>query len=82
MKYIDIHGHMNFAAYEADRAEVIKRALDAGVAMISVGTQLDTSKAAIQLAHEYDSMYAKQPSRIMTYKTWAKETKSSPLAEK
>lgn len=31
-QYIDVHTHVNFAAFEQDRDEVIKRALDAGVA--------------------------------------------------
>lgn len=56
--YIDIHGHMNFAAYEADREDVIKRAQDAGVAMITVGTQIDTSKKAIELTETHENMYA------------------------
>jgi TatD DNase family protein len=57
-KYIDVHGHMNFSAYETDREEVIKRAKDAGVVMISVGTQFDTSKMALDLAHSHENMYA------------------------
>ncbi|MBU6232477.1 TatD family hydrolase [Patescibacteria group bacterium] len=57
-KYIDIHGHVNFAAYDADREEVIKRAQEAGVAMITVGTQLDTSRAALELARAHEGMYA------------------------
>jgi TatD DNase family protein len=57
-KYIDIHSHMNFAAYDTDREEVMKRALYAGVAMITVGTQLDTSKAAVELAQFHDGLYA------------------------
>ncbi|MFA6554705.1 MAG: TatD family hydrolase [Candidatus Paceibacterota bacterium] len=58
MKYIDIHGHINFAAYDADREDVIKRAKDADVAMVAVGTQLDTSKKALGLAHKHDNVYA------------------------
>ncbi|MBU6232549.1 TatD family hydrolase, partial [Patescibacteria group bacterium] len=58
LKYIDIHGHVNFAAYDADREEVIKRAQEAGVAMITVGTQLDTSRAALELARTHEGMYA------------------------
>ena len=27
-KYIDIHSHVNFKAFDEDREEVIKRALD------------------------------------------------------
>lgn len=53
-KYIDIHSHANFAAYDEDREEVIKRALDNDVWMINVGTQNDTSKQAIELAEKYE----------------------------
>jgi TatD DNase family protein len=58
MKYIDIHGHVNFAVYDGDRKQVIDRAIKAGVAMITVGTQIDTSRLAVELAHKYDHMYA------------------------
>ena len=47
MKFIDVHSHVQFAVYDADREEVIKRARDAQTEMINVGTQADTSKAAV-----------------------------------
>ncbi len=53
MKFIDVHSHVQFAAYDADRAEVMERAKTSDTAMINVGTQADTSKAAIELAHQY-----------------------------
>ncbi len=56
--YIDVHAHTNFAAYDADRAEVMKRASDAGVVMINVGTQADTSRRAIEIAEQYENAYA------------------------
>lgn len=52
--YIDIHSHVNFAAFNIDRDEVLKRALDNEVAVINVGTQRDTSKSAIALAEKYE----------------------------
>ncbi len=52
--YIDIHSHLNFVAFDADREATVKRALDAGVAMINVGTQQDTSKKAVELAEKYE----------------------------
>lgn len=57
-KYIDIHSHTNFKAFEEDRDAVIRRALDAGVAVINVGTQIDTSRKAVEMAHEYEGVYA------------------------
>ena len=53
MKLIDIHSHVQFAAYDTDRDEVMARAREAGIGMINVGTQQDTSKAAVELAHKY-----------------------------
>lgn len=58
-RYIDIHSHTNFAAFDNDRVEVMKRAREAGVAMINVGTQKDTSASAVALAEKYlDGVYA------------------------
>ncbi|RJQ35556.1 TatD family deoxyribonuclease [Candidatus Parcubacteria bacterium] len=57
-RYFDAHTHPQFVAYDADREEVIKRALEAGVAMNVVGTQKDTSAAAVALAEKYDGVYA------------------------
>lgn len=58
LKFFDIHSHLNFSAYDADREEVIVRAQEAGVGMINVGTQIDTSRKAVELAEKYDNMYA------------------------
>jgi TatD DNase family protein len=52
-KYIDIHSHVNFIAFNADGDEVIKRALDADTWVINVGTQLDISRKAVEMAREY-----------------------------
>ena len=53
-KYIDIHSHLNFKAFDADRDEVIKRALENDTWVITVGTQLDTSKKAVEMANQYE----------------------------
>lgn len=58
MKYFDAHTHTNFVAYADDREEVITRSKEMGVGMNVVGTQLDTSKAAVALAEQYDHVYA------------------------
>ncbi|HEY4512956.1 MAG TPA: TatD family hydrolase [Candidatus Paceibacterota bacterium] len=58
-KYIDIHSHVNFSAFDADREEVIKRALDHDTFVINVGTQIDTSRKAVELANKYaEGVYA------------------------
>ena len=49
-KFFDAHTHIHFPAYDADREVVLARAKEAGVKMITVGTQESTSAAAIALA--------------------------------
>ncbi|MBI5005044.1 MAG: TatD family hydrolase [Candidatus Lloydbacteria bacterium] len=57
-KFFDIHTHAHFAAFDEDRDGVMERAREAGVAMINVGTDRDTSLAAILLAEKYEPVYA------------------------
>ncbi len=57
-KLIDTHTHVQFHAFKDDADEVIKRALDAGIGMINVGTQKDTSVNAIALAEKHEGVYA------------------------
>jgi len=58
MQFFDIHTHAHFAAFDEDRDIVMLRARDAGVAMINVGTDRETSLSAIALAEKYDNVYA------------------------
>ena len=58
-KYIDIHSHVNFKAFDEDRDEVIKRALENDTWVINVGTQIDTSRKAVEMANQYkEGVYA------------------------
>ncbi len=52
---IDTHAHVNFKAFENDAKEVLQRALDSGVNVVNVGTQLDTSRQCVELAHQFPS---------------------------
>ncbi len=52
-KLIDAHTHVQFSVFEPDADEVIKRSLEAGVWLVNVGTQQDTSRDAIALAEKY-----------------------------
>lgn len=55
----DAHTHIHFPAYNKDRDEVIKRARAAGVKIITVGTNLKTSKEAVVIAEKYpDDIWA------------------------
>ncbi len=53
IKYIDIHAHLNFPDYNADREEVIRRAAYQGVAIINIGTHIESSKQSIDIADSY-----------------------------
>lgn len=57
-RIIDSHCHSQFPQYDTDRKEVINRALDAGIQMICVGTDLDMSRKAVALAEEYEGIWA------------------------
>ena len=58
-KYIDIHSHVHFIAFNEDRDEVVERALANDTWMINVGTQIDTSRHAVELANKYsEGVYA------------------------
>lgn len=58
MNLIDTHCHPQFPQYDQDRDEMIKRALDAGIQMICVGTDLEMSKKAIELAQRNAGIWA------------------------
>jgi TatD DNase family protein len=56
---IDTHTHLDDARYNADREAVIARAREAGVdTLITVGCDLASSRAALELASCYPCVYA------------------------
>jgi len=56
---VDTHAHLDDERFDTDRDEVIARALDAGVAFILCpGTNLDSSRRAVELAEKHDCLYA------------------------
>ncbi len=80
---IDSHTHIHFPAYDSDREAVLKRAKDAGVKMICVGTQASTSEAAIRLAEQNpDDVWATvgfHPNHLGEH--WHHDTKEQESAE-
>lgn len=59
IKLFDVHAHVQFHAFKDDVDVVIGRARASGVGMINVGTQKDTSAAAVNLTERYpDGVYA------------------------
>ncbi len=56
---IDVHCHLNFHAYEKNYDELIQEANDAGVTyIINTGTKIDSSEKAVELAQNYEHLYA------------------------
>ena len=56
---LDSHCHLNDDGLFEKRAEIIERAKEAGVSlMLCVGWDLESSKRAVQIAHEFDCVYA------------------------
>ena len=56
---IDTHSHLNFNAYSEDFNKVIEKTLSENIWMINVGTKLETSKKAVELAQMYkEGVYA------------------------
>ena len=54
----DSHCHPQFSQYEKDQEEVLGRAREAGIGLICVGTDYETSKQGIELAQKYESIWA------------------------
>jgi TatD DNase family protein len=56
---IDTHAHLDYTDYDPDRAAVIARAAEAGVTgIISIGTRLDSSARAVELAENFPNIRA------------------------
>ena len=54
---IDTHAHLDMPQFDPDRAEVIARAHEQGVQVITVGIDLESSRRAVALAEEF-GLYA------------------------
>lgn len=57
-KYFDIHSHLNAPEYDQDIKEVVERLKESNTFTIVVGTGLESSKKAVELADKYDEIYA------------------------
>ena len=58
MKFVDIHAHLQFPQFDADREAVIRRLAEAGIGVINVGTDLASSQGAIALAEKHENKHA------------------------
>ncbi len=56
---IDVHCHLQFQAFESDYDSVIKDAFSSGLTkIINVGTRIESSQKAVELAEKYDKIFA------------------------
>ena len=55
---VDTHTHLNFQAFDKDRAEVIKRAEKNKVAMMVVGANFKSSRKAVEIANKNSDIFA------------------------
>ncbi len=74
---IDTHAHTQFTAFNDDHIEVLDRAKKAGVLVVNVGTQIDTSKAAIKMAEEYNCFAVVGLHPVHTYSQHVDEEETS-----
>ena len=58
IKYIDVHSHIHFPEFAVDREAVLERMREAGIATITIGVDLESSKEAIAFAEKHDGVYA------------------------
>src|SRR5712671_4879917 len=67
--FYDTHAHLDFPDFAQDLTSVIERAEAAGIArIISIGTDLESSRRAIQLSEQFPNVFAAvgwHPSHVM-----------------
>lgn len=57
--FFDTHAHLDFPDFQSDLPLVIERANEAGISkLISIGTDLESSRRAIDLAERFDCVFA------------------------
>ncbi len=57
-RLIDTHCHLHFPAYDADRDDVLGRMREKGIAAITVGTNVTTSKSGVAFAEQHPDIFA------------------------
>jgi len=78
---IETHAHLDFPDFAHDLDDVLRRATDAGVTrIITIGTSVESSRRAIDLAEKYPAVYA----AIGVHPTYVEEAEEdvfTPLRE-
>lgn len=58
-EFFDTHAHLDFPDFNADIADVVSRATEAGISrIITIGTTLDGSRRAIAIAERFTGVFA------------------------
>ena len=58
-EFYDTHAHLDFPDFRDELPEVINRAADAGISrIITIGTDLESSQRAIEIANRFESVFA------------------------
>lgn len=57
-RYVDVHSHISFPEFDHDRGDVLARMEDAGVAAVTVGVGLESSRKAVALADASERVWA------------------------
>lgn len=52
---IDTHAHVNFRAFQDDAEDTLRQALQKDVWVVNVGSQIDTSRQAVELAKKFET---------------------------
>jgi TatD DNase family protein len=58
VKYIDIHCHLDFKDYDADRSQILERMKEGEVGAITIGADLESSKRAVEIAETNENIWA------------------------
>ena len=58
-EFYDTHAHLDFPDFADELPEVVQRAADAGISrIVTIATDLESSRRAIDLAKQFDGVYA------------------------
>src|SRR3989344_1935638 len=67
LKYFDAHCHVQFDAFDKDQNEIIEKMKEQEVAGIVVGCDFESSRKAVELAEQYEHLFASiglHPNRV------------------
>ncbi len=82
---MDTHCHVQFNSFKEDSEEVIKKCADKKMLLNAVGSQLDTSRRAVEFAGRFENVYATvglHPSHLSSAEIDEEETHYQSREEK